>query len=56
MCVLEVNDYTLLELAAVKPLSYVPCNHRPVAERLVQRGLLLREHGSGIPQRWGWPF
>ena len=41
MRILKVNEYTLLELAAFKPLSYLPCNHRLVAERLVKRGLLL---------------
>ena len=53
MCVLEVNEYTLLELAAFKPFSYLPSNHRPVAERLVQRGLLLREHGQWYPTAVG---
>ena len=53
MRVLEVNAYTLLELAAFKPLSYVPCNHRPVAERLVPRGLLLRENGRWYPTAVG---
>jgi hypothetical protein len=53
MCVLEINEHTLLELAAFKPFSYVPRKHRPAAERLVQRGLLLREHGQWYPTAVG---
>ena len=53
MCVLEVNEYALLELAGSKPLSYVPSNHRRVAERLVQRGLLHREDDRRYPTAMG---
>jgi hypothetical protein len=53
MRVLKVNEYTLLELTAFKPLSYLPCNDRLVAERLVKRGLLLREDGQWYPTAMG---
>jgi hypothetical protein len=56
MCVLEVTDFSLLELAAFRPLSYLPSNHRAAAERLRQQGLLRQENGQWHRLLWGWPF
>ena len=53
MCVLEVNEHTLLELAAFRPLSYLPCSHRAAAERLRQRGLLCQDNGQWHPTAVG---
>ena len=53
MCVLEVNEHTLLELAAFRPISFLPSSHQPVAERLLKRGLLRRECGRWHPTAVG---
>ena len=37
---LNGNEYALLELVAIKPLSYFPPFHLAIIERLCRRGLL----------------
>ena len=53
MCVLEVTEFSLLELAAFRPFSYLPSNHRAAAERLRQRGLLRQENDQWHPTSVG---
>jgi hypothetical protein len=53
MCGLHVNEHTLLELAAYRPFSYLPSNHRPVAERLRRQGLLQKKNGQWHPTAIG---
>ena len=40
---LRENDYALLELSAMKPISYLPPFHLSIAEELSERGLLRRQ-------------
>jgi hypothetical protein len=47
------NDYALLELSAMKPISYLPPFHLSVAEQLVERGLLRREGQQWHPTLCG---
>ena len=37
---LNGNEFAMLELVAMKPLSYFPPFHLAIAERLCRRGLL----------------
>ena len=37
------NAYALLELSAMKPISYLPPYHLSVAEQLLSQGLMKKE-------------
>lgn len=47
------NDYALLELSAMKPISFLPPLHLSVAERLVRQGFLKHEAQHWLPTRTG---
>ena len=40
---LEPDEYALLELLAMEPLSYIPPLHQSVAEALIARGLTVKQ-------------
>ncbi len=43
MSKLERNEYALLELMAIKPLSVIPPIHQSLVEHLVERGFTMRQ-------------
>lgn len=47
------NDYALLELSAMKPISYLPPFHLSVAEQLLEKGLLERQGQQWHPTLFG---
>ena len=53
MHTIDQNDYALLELAAMKPIGFLPPLHLSAAETLVRRGLLKREGEQWLPTRIG---
>ena len=53
MHTIDQNDCALLELAAMKPIGFLPPLHLPVAETLVRRGYLKHEGQHWLPTRTG---
>jgi hypothetical protein len=45
MCGLDRNQYAMLELLAMKPLSFIPPLHMTFVDELSRRGLTVR-HGT----------
>ena len=43
MRTLESNEFALLELLAIKPISYFPPFHLSIAERMSEHGLVQQE-------------
>jgi hypothetical protein len=46
---LSGNDYALLKIAAVQPISHLPTLHRAAAEKLQNDGLLSRQGNVWFP-------
>jgi len=42
---LNINEYAMLELLAIQPLTFIPPLHRSTAEKLTREGLM-RRHGE----------
>ncbi len=53
MHAIDENDYALLELAAMKPIGFLPPLHLSVAETLVLRGYMKLEGQHWLPTRTG---
>ncbi len=47
------NAYALLELSAMKPISYLPPYHLSVAEQLLRKGLMKHEGHQWHPTMFG---
>lgn len=45
MRVLNGNEYAIVELLAIKPLSYVPPTHLPIIKKLSKQGVVKRREG-----------
>jgi hypothetical protein len=53
MCKLKKDDYALLELVAIKPVSYLPPIHHVMADRLCRLGLIRRDDNHWHPTAQG---
>jgi hypothetical protein len=46
---LSGNDYALLRIAALQPISRLPAMHQPAAEKLEEQGLIRRQGSVWFP-------
>jgi hypothetical protein len=53
MQALDINEYAFVELAALKPIGYVPPVHKALADALRRRGLIAQDGDRWYPTALG---